>query len=77
MPTQINYQGDGGTYKTPGNEATVDHAQVNFQGSGTTKKGGTSKSRQMNFEGSQGVPGAKTSKSHFGVKSGTGQRGGY
>lgn len=76
MPTQMNF-GPHQSYKTAEQAATVDHAQSNFDGGRTTKKGGTSKSRQMNYEGSQGVPGAKTSKSHFGVKPGTGQRGGY
>lgn len=78
MPTQINFQGSGGTYKTPDPcAATVDHAQSNFDGGRTTKKGGTSKERQMNFKGTQGVPGTKPPRSYFGEKSGTGQNNGY
>lgn len=78
MPTQINYQGDGGTYKTPDPcSPTVDHAQTNFDGGRTTKKGGTNdSSRQKNLPIKASI-GVKQPRSYFGEKSGTGQNNGY
>lgn len=77
MTTQINFNGPKPSYKTPGHEATVDHAQTNFDGGRTTKKGGTSKSRQMNYGDGYAGPAARGAATHFGSKPGTGQRGGY
>ena len=76
--TQINFQGDGGSYKTaPMRNWPVGKGQVNFEGEGNTLKGGTNRSRgQMNFEGKESIK-VKTKESHFGERSGTGCNGGY
>lgn len=78
MPTQINFNGDGGSYETPAADvAPVTHAQSNFDGGRTTKQGGKNKSRpQMNYDISSGVP-FKAKTSHFGEKQLTGNDGGY
>lgn len=76
MPTQTNY-GPKSSYKTPDpNKATVSHAQSNFDGGATTKKGGSSKGRQMNY-GDTSSGGDKPPRSYFGEKGGTGCNGGY
>ena len=77
MPSQINYQGNGGSYKTAPNEATVDHAQSNFDGGRTTKQAGKNKSRpQMNYDIKAEIP-FKQKSSHFGEKPLTGNSNGY
>lgn len=77
MPTQMNF-GPKQPYKTASTSATVKHAQSNFQGGGTTKQGGTNRSKvPVQFSGKQGVASPKSHGPHFGSKGGTGQKGGY
>lgn len=81
MPTQMNHEKGGGSYKTAKIASTPAHKpQSNFStsGSGTGPKGGTNRSKgQMNFSGKQGVPGVKSHGSHFGEKAGTGCNNGF
>lgn len=76
MPTQMNFDKGPSSYGTSGNGATVQHAQSNFDGGRTTKKGGTKTGPQQNFPEKLSIN-VKTKTSHFGEKSGTGCNNGY
>lgn len=76
--TQKNFEGTSPSYTTPPSRNwPVSSGQVNFQGEGNTKKGGTNRSRaQENFPGTSSIK-VKTVESHFGEKSGTGNNNGF
>lgn len=75
--TQMNF-GASPSYTTPPSRNwPASKGQVNFQGEGNTKKGGTNRSSaQTNFPGKLSI-GVKTKTSHFGEKQGTGNNNGY
>ena len=77
MPSQMNHDKGPNRYRTAEKgKATVTKAQTNYDDGRTTKKGGGSASRQMNFDIKSKIE-VKTVSSHFGEKSGTGCNDGY
>lgn len=75
MSTQMNW-GPSHPHETASKEAVVDHAQSNWDGGRTTKKGGQNKSKwQINFDVTMENPTMEDPGQ--GQKAGTGSQGGY
>ncbi len=75
MTTQINFSGDGGSYKTAKEGSTTAKPTKNFEGSGGSSYKGSRTSPQMNINVKAGI---KTKEDPGqGQKSGTGCNGGY
>jgi hypothetical protein len=77
MPTQMNF-GPKQNIPVASQEATVNHAQSNFDGGRTTKPGKFEKGENgQQLQTSKANFSARPARSHFGEKSRTGQNGGY
>ena len=73
MTTQINYSGEGGSYKTSSGGESIKKGQMNFQGGGASRT--PKKGAQMNFKITANI---KTKDDPGqGQKSGTGCNDGY